>query len=112
MTRESNTPETRCGRDLIPIGGTPLTRENTRQAFKPLADSVQRLEDSTDALADKVRRQQAEVERAREDHARELRELEEYLGRPVTAGEHGAPLTRTTMAQRLDALRKDREDTL
>ena len=103
-------PEARTSRDGVPVaGGTPLTPENTRQAVQPLADSIQRLEDSIDALADKVRSRKAEYERAREDHARELRALEEHLRRPIKAGMLDTPRTRITMSQRLDALRKYQE---
>ena len=106
----SRQPEARTGRDGVPVaGGTPLTRENTRQAVQPLADSIQRLEAKADGLTDRVKSRKAEDERAREDHARELRALEEHLRRPIKAGMLDTPRTRITMSQRLDALCKYQE---
>ena len=115
----SRQPEPRTGRDGVPIGGTPLTRENTRQAFEPLADSVQRLGDSIDALHDRVRDQKhilddAELPENSIDDA-----IAEAFGKPVPPPDpFGEPQevdevdsvpVRVTMAMRLDALRKDRE---
>jgi hypothetical protein len=94
---ETNKPEARRDRDLVPTGGTPLTRENTRQAFEPLADSVQRLGDSIDALHDRVRDQK---------HILDDAELPEAFGRDADEREEERTRLDAEHAAQLEALRK------
>jgi hypothetical protein len=78
----SRQPEPRTGRDGIPVaGGTPLTRENTRQAFKPLASSIERLEAKVDGLTDRVKSQQAEDDELAKHPIDDA--IAEVFGKPV-----------------------------
>jgi hypothetical protein len=101
----------RHDRDLSPVEAPRRAPRTATDAVQPLLDGVQQLGLTIDALADKVRDQKhpVEDERAREDYARELRALEEHLRRPIKAGMLDTPHTHTTMAQRLDALRRYQE---
>jgi hypothetical protein len=109
--KEFSKPERRHDRDLVPVGAPRRAPRTATDAVQPLLDGVHHLGDTIDALADKVRDQKhpVEDERAREDHVRELRALEEHLRRPTKAGMLDTPRTRITMSQRLDALRKYQE---
>ena len=107
-------PEARTSRDGIPVRAE--RRAKLAKVFEPLLDGVQQLEDSIDALHDRVRDQKhilddAELPENSIDDA-----IAEAFGKPVPPPDpFGEPQevdsvpVRVTMAMRLESLRKDRE---